>query len=119
MFIAASQIGNFDKSLKEINEVIEYKESFFNKTDFSLLSSYEALANLYMDNQQYSKAIAPLEKMINIFKDKVDVNDFWYKRTQNNLEKCLKETSCNGGKNEKNDKDGIINDTYKTDEPCC
>ena len=117
--VADGKIGNFDKSLKEINEVIEYKESFFNKTDFSLLSSYEALANLYMDNQQYSKAIAPLEKMINIFKDKVDVNDFWYKRTQNNLEKCLKETSCNGGKNEKNDKDGIINDTYKTDEPCC
>lgn len=91
--VADGKMGHFDKALKEINEVIKYKESFFNKTDFSLLSSYEALANLYFDNAYFEEAIPYLEKMINIFRNKVDENDFWYKRAIQKLEECKKRCS--------------------------
>ena len=83
-------MGNFEEALKQIQEVIEYKESFFNATDFSLLTPYESLANLYMDNCKYKEAIEPLEKMMKIFKDKVGESDPWYKRVKDKLDKCNK-----------------------------
>lgn len=88
--VANGKMGNFEEALKQIQEVIEYKESFFNATDFSLLTPYESLANLYIDNQKYEEAIEPLEKMMKIFKDKVGESDPWYERVKDKLDKCNK-----------------------------